>query len=72
MQRNLFNRGADVNARDVYGKTPLHYARNPDIARVLLSHDADINACDMHGKTPQGNTNVITACNDQETCADQD
>ena len=72
LAEKLIQQGADVNARDIYGKTPLHYARNPDIARVLLSHDADINACDIHGKTPQGNINVITACNDQETCADQD
>jgi ankyrin repeat protein len=45
--------GADVNAKDEFGNTPLHKSSiNPDKIRYLISHGADINARDNDGKTP--------------------
>lgn len=53
---SLLERGADVHARDVRGKTALHYLpRTCDvsaIAAVLLQAGADIEARDNQGQTP--------------------
>ena len=47
--------GADVNAKDKYGLTPLHYAawqgRN-EIVELLTANGADVNAKDVDGGTP--------------------
>jgi hypothetical protein len=51
----LIARGANVNARDKYGWTPLFNAtddRRLSQARILISHGADVNAKDSHGNTP--------------------
>jgi len=45
----LLNEGADVNARDVYGATPLMWAANanigdPLIVKLLIDAGADVNA----------------------------
>ncbi len=49
-------RGADVNALDEHGLTPLHYAvgRNMDVAiiKALIEAGADVNAADSNGRTP--------------------
>lgn len=40
----LIRHGADVNASDDVGMTPLHRCRNVDIAKILVEHGADVNA----------------------------
>ncbi|CAH1401239.1 unnamed protein product [Nezara viridula] len=48
--------GADVNAKDRYGQTPLYSAIANDkdlkLIRALLNHGADINIRDINGETP--------------------
>jgi ankyrin repeat protein len=44
--------GADVNARDSVGQTPLHMTGNSDIAEMLLENGADVKATDVSGLTP--------------------
>ncbi len=51
----LIARGADTNARDKNGKTPLHAAAfegRKGIVESLIPHCTDIDAEDNHGKTP--------------------
>ncbi|WP_264336588.1 ankyrin repeat domain-containing protein [Wolbachia endosymbiont (group B) of Chorthippus brunneus] len=54
--QGLVNRGANVNAKDKDGKTPLHYASQSiyslDIVRYLISKGADIDVKNKDGKTP--------------------
>jgi hypothetical protein len=53
--RELLKRGANPNAMDKYGSTPLHFAAAKgyvDVARLLLEHGADANAKDKEGWTP--------------------
>ena len=35
--------GVDVNAKDEYGQTPLHFASNREIAGLLIAAGADVN-----------------------------
>jgi ankyrin repeat protein len=48
--------GADPNARDKRGRSPLHraaqYGRNPAVIEVLLDAGADPTAKDVYGKSP--------------------
>ena len=47
--------GADVNAKDSYGYTPLHraaYDRQKEIAELLIAKGADVNAKNEDGETP--------------------
>ena len=50
------NQGADVNARDMYGRTPLmlatEYNQNPEVIITLLDAGADVNARDNYVETP--------------------
>jgi len=49
--RMLIEAGADVNAKDAHGATPLHLAV-ANTARVLIEAGADVNAEDPYGQTP--------------------
>jgi ankyrin repeat protein len=46
------DKGVDVNAKDEFGRTPLHYAATKEIAELLIAKGADVNAKDMPGFTP--------------------
>ncbi|KLU85305.1 hypothetical protein MAPG_04333 [Magnaporthiopsis poae ATCC 64411] len=48
----LIEHGANVNATNIEGKTPLHVHDNPDIIALLCNHGADVNVEDIRGKTP--------------------
>jgi ankyrin repeat protein len=38
--------GADMNATDMIGRTPLHYAATKEITELLIANGADVNAKD--------------------------
>ena len=48
----LIKQGADLEAKDDKGKTPLHYVKCADIAMKLIKHRADVGAKDMNVDTP--------------------
>lgn len=51
----LLDYGADVDAKDKYGNTPLHDAAkygNISICKLLLGYGADIDAANKWGQTP--------------------
>jgi ankyrin repeat protein len=53
--KHLLKKGADVNAKDVFGRTPLLLAvsdNNFDIIDMLIEAGADINTIDKFGNTP--------------------
>lgn len=50
--KTLIEAGADVNAKDVNGRTPLFFALNRDIAESLIAANANVNIQDNQGMTP--------------------
>jgi hypothetical protein len=51
----LLSQGANIEARDAVGRTPLMCAAmqgNDAVARVLIAHGANMNAVDNTGRTP--------------------
>jgi ankyrin repeat protein len=53
--RELLDRGADVDLRDVEGFTSLHLAAQGfhlHVARLLIAHGADVDARNKFGNTP--------------------
>ena len=52
---HLLIRGSDINAVDIYGRTPLHFASAnglPDAVDILLQRKAEFEICDRSGRTP--------------------
>ena len=58
----LIKNGADVNAKNDEGITPLHIVLYPEIAQILIAHGAVINAVSKNGDTP---LHVMAAEGDQ-------
>ncbi|MEQ8192508.1 MAG: ankyrin repeat domain-containing protein [Candidatus Eremiobacterota bacterium] len=50
--QSLIDKGADVNAKDKFGYTPLFFAATYEVAELLISHGADINARNYYDLTP--------------------
>ena len=51
----LIKNGANVNHRNLFGSTPLHFAgrnRHAESARLLINHGARLNVRDNRGQTP--------------------
>lgn len=65
----LLNDGADINATDKFGNTPLHFAirhKHQQVASVLIKNGANINAAGELGNTPL-HLSVYTNQNDVTT-----
>jgi ankyrin repeat protein len=56
--------GADVNAKNRRGWTPLHYAKTKEVIKMLIKKGADVNAKNQQGWTPLG---FAVANGDKET-----
>lgn len=52
VQRYLLEKGADPNATDDLGNTPLHMASYVSYAKLLVAFGAEVNAVNRDGDTP--------------------
>ncbi len=65
LTKQLVVLGAAVNVRNRYGSSPLHLAKTPAVAEVLLDAGADQNSTNLSGRTPldvqlaEGRLNVV-------------
>ena len=62
--------GADVNAENIFDKTPLHRAslgRYKEVTELLITKGADVNVQDINGSTSLDWAVVPTAVNKTET-----
>ena len=64
----LIDKAADVNAKTIYGHTPLHRAASKEVAELLISKGADVNVTDsfasmapLHWAVSYGNREVAEA-----------
>jgi hypothetical protein len=66
--QSLLAKGADVNVKDQYGDTPLHYAAQhgkADMCKLLIAHGSNINDKNRNSETPLhyatlwGNTKAV-------------
>jgi ankyrin repeat protein len=49
----LLENGADIDAQDLFGRTPLHKAvRDAEMVAFLIAQGADVNVTDVFGRTP--------------------
>ncbi len=52
MAQRILDLGVSPNAKNVYGETPLHSARNLGIAKLLVNNGANVNAISYKGENP--------------------
>jgi transposase len=52
VMQKLIDRGANVNAKDDYGQTPLHVCRDLKAAKLLIKNGAKLDAVNNGGFTP--------------------
>ena len=50
--KRLIEKGAEVNVKDKYGRTPLFFTLSPEIIELLIKKGTDVNAKDNLGGTP--------------------
>lgn len=50
--QELIKNGADVNAKDSYGRTPLFFVKDLAVAKLLIKNGANVNAENNTGRTP--------------------
>ena len=51
--KDLLAKGANPNAKEIIqGNTPLYFAKNAEVAQVLIANGADANAQNQYGSTP--------------------
>lgn len=48
----MVDHGLDVNARDDFDRTPLHFAHDIEVVKYLVEHGADLSVRDDVGRTP--------------------
>jgi ankyrin repeat protein len=52
LMRLFLRNGAEVNAQDVFGNTPSHYAANMETSYLLCRNRADMSVCNKQGDVP--------------------